>query len=200
MKYTCTIDGCDRPVKTCTKCGESKSLTEFHRRTNRKSGYSSACKTCCLAQKKAHYDKHRSKFVERNRAQYQANRERRLAYQKAYNEANVEQRRAYGRARYVEKWSTDPAFRERYYAATIRRKQLLGSSSQEPYRRDDIFERDGWTCGICATLIDRQVKWPDCGSASIDHIVPLSLGGDDIPSNVQAAHLGCNLSKGNRID
>jgi 5-methylcytosine-specific restriction endonuclease McrA len=35
-------------------------------------------------------------------------------------------------------------------------------------------------------------------AVSIDHIVPLSLGGHNTKANVQLAHLGCNISKGNR--
>jgi len=35
-------------------------------------------------------------------------------------------------------------------------------------------------------------------SASLDHIFPLSLGGDHVRENVHAAHLRCNISKNNR--
>lgn len=34
---------------------------------------------------------------------------------------------------------------------------------------------------------------------SLDHIVPLSLGGADTRSNVQSAHFSCNTRKGNRV-
>jgi 5-methylcytosine-specific restriction endonuclease McrA len=33
---------------------------------------------------------------------------------------------------------------------------------------------------------------------SLDHIVPVSLGGTHTWANVQLAHLRCNVSKGNR--
>lgn len=61
-----------------------------------------------------------------------------------------------------------------------------------------IFARDRWRCGICGGKVSRKLKHPDPGSASIDHIVPLSLGGTHEPRNVQCAHLGCNASKGHR--
>ena len=41
-------------------------------------------------------------------------------------------------------------------------------------------------------------KWPDPEAASVDHIVPLSLGGDDTKANIQLAHFGCNCRKRNR--
>jgi hypothetical protein len=40
-----------------------------------------------------------------------------------------------------------------------RRKRL--KSAVESVRRWDVFERDGWICGICASPVDREVKAPD---------------------------------------
>jgi 5-methylcytosine-specific restriction endonuclease McrA len=37
-------------------------------------------------------------------------------------------------------------------------------------------------------------------SASVDHIIPLVLGGEHSMANVQAAHLVCNLRKGDRLN
>lgn len=61
-----------------------------------------------------------------------------------------------------------------------------------------IFERDGWKCGLCGKRINKRLKHPHPMSASLDHIVPISCGGDHVAANVQAAHLFCNLSKNNR--
>lgn len=58
----------------------------------------------------------------------------------------------------------------------------------------DIFERDGWTCGVCNTAIDPDLEHPDLGSAVIDHIDPLPHG-ENTPENVRAAHLRCNLTR-----
>jgi len=58
-----------------------------------------------------------------------------------------------------------------------------------------VFERDGWICGLCHEPVDREAKWPDWESPSLDHIVPLAVGGPHIYENVQCAHLGCNLIK-----
>ena len=63
----------------------------------------------------------------------------------------------------------------------------------EPSR---VLERDGWICQLCMEPIDMTVAWPDPLSPSIDHVVPLSKGGDHSYANCQAAHLGCNCAKG----
>lgn len=65
--------------------------------------------------------------------------------------------------------------------------------------RFEIFKRDSWTCGICGRMVDPEARYPAAESASIDHVVPISLGGDHVESNVQCAHLRCNLAKHNRV-
>lgn len=59
-----------------------------------------------------------------------------------------------------------------------------------------------WTgvCGICGLPMDREVRWPDPMSKSIDHIIPLSKGGSHTQENLAWAHLGCNVRKGVRVD
>jgi hypothetical protein len=58
-----------------------------------------------------------------------------------------------------------------------------------------VFERDAWICGLCHQPVDREARWPAWQSPSLDHIVPLALGGPHSYENVQCAHLGCNLIK-----
>lgn len=69
----------------------------------------------------------------------------------------------------------------------------------EPYYRIDIFIRDGWVCQLCHETVDAELVYPDPGTASIDHITPLSKGGHDTHDNIALAHLGCNWAKGARV-
>lgn len=62
-----------------------------------------------------------------------------------------------------------------------------------------VFIRDGWVCGLCAQSVDRARKHPDLLCASLDHVLPMSLGGGHLWDNVQCSHLICNIRKGNRI-
>jgi 5-methylcytosine-specific restriction enzyme A len=56
-------------------------------------------------------------------------------------------------------------------------------------RRRITLERDGHEC---------QLRMPGClGEATtVDHIVPVALGGDQALDNLQAACLRCNSAKG----
>ena len=60
----------------------------------------------------------------------------------------------------------------------------------------DIAERDHWMCGICRKPVNKTRKFPDPLAGSIDHLLPVSCGGDHDPSNLQLAHFRCNWTKG----
>lgn len=62
----------------------------------------------------------------------------------------------------------------------------------------EIMERDRWRCGICRKMIGKSFKYPHPRSKSIDHVIPLSQGGDDAAANKRAAHLSCNQGRMNR--
>lgn len=62
----------------------------------------------------------------------------------------------------------------------------------------EVFERDGWLCGICGETVNKDLRWPDPMSASIDHVWPLSMGGAHTMDNLRCAHLRCNNVRGNR--
>lgn len=79
-----------------------------------------------------------------------------------------------------------------------RRARLAGVPS-EPYTTGLIAERDGFVCSLCGQPVDVSLKFPDPMSASVDHVLPISKGGDDTLSNVALAHLGCNSRKSNKV-
>lgn len=85
----------------------------------------------------------------------------------------------------------------RYYA--FKRRAVIGAADAEPIVASVVFERDGWLCQICGEEIDRDLVYPNPGAATVDHRIPISLGGRHIYENVQCAHLGCNSRKSNKL-
>ncbi|MFJ6434758.1 HNH endonuclease [Streptomyces sp. NPDC091416] len=67
-----------------------------------------------------------------------------------------------------------------------------------PVDRQRIFERDRWRCHICNKKIRRTAHAPHPLSPSIDHVIPLAVGGTHEPANVRAAHFLCNALKSDR--
>lgn len=58
--------------------------------------------------------------------------------------------------------------------------------------RQEIFERDGYTCVNCGSTEKESLE--------IDHIKPISKGGKTEPGNLQTLCRNCNARKGNNID
>lgn len=83
--------------------------------------------------------------------------------------------------------------------ARYRRRSRLKVAFVAPVYRAKIFERDGWCCQLCDLPLERDAVVPDPNAPTIDHIIPLALGGTHEPSNVQAAHFLCNATKGDRV-
>jgi len=79
-----------------------------------------------------------------------------------------------------------------------KRRAVVKGASTTPVSRAEIFKRDGWVCGLCGYPVDKNLCYPHPQSKSLDHIIPLSKGGDHGVHNVQLAHLVCNLRKSDR--
>lgn len=80
------------------------------------------------------------------------------------------------------------------------RKGRLKEAFVEVVSRPILYARDNWVCGVCGKDVDKYEEHPSPWSPSLDHIVPLSKGGEHSYKNCQLAHLRCNLQKGDRMD
>lgn len=90
-------------------------------------------------------------------------------------------------------------YKQRMRDGEYKRKARQRAVAWEPVRRLDIFERDQWICQLCGEPVDRTCTFPHPKFPTIDHVVPLALGGPHIRANLQCAHLRCNVKKGARI-
>ncbi len=60
-----------------------------------------------------------------------------------------------------------------------------------------VFERDGWRCQLCGVRVHKSKRGSTHPRApELDHILPLSKGGDHTYRNTQCACRACNSSKG----
>lgn len=62
--------------------------------------------------------------------------------------------------------------------------------------RVEIFKRDGYICQCCGNKTRHDYKTTHPLFPELDHIIPLSLGGPHVPSNVQCLCRRCNGKKG----
>jgi 5-methylcytosine-specific restriction endonuclease McrA len=64
----------------------------------------------------------------------------------------------------------------------------------DPFRREDVFARDGYVCWICNEACTNE-QVPAAKAATVDHVVPLSQGGSHTMANVRCAHFVCNSGR-----
>lgn len=70
----------------------------------------------------------------------------------------------------------------------VSRARRYGAPLIEPVYLGIVAARDGWRCHDCLCSVTRD-DW------SLDHIVPLSMGGEHSYANVALAHQDCNLRR-----
>jgi 5-methylcytosine-specific restriction endonuclease McrA len=61
-----------------------------------------------------------------------------------------------------------------------------------------VFERDRWICHICKRPIDKRLSGISARGATLDHVIPLALGGPHTYANIKTAHRRCNERKGKK--
>jgi hypothetical protein len=76
------------------------------------------------------------------------------------------------------------------------RKQRVRAARTEDVWRSKVYRRDRWCCQLCGDPVDRDAQVPHPLAPTLDHILPLSLGGEHSYGNVQLAHFICNSRKG----
>lgn len=85
---------------------------------------------------------------------------------------------------------------------TRRRRANKLSVESEAYTQDLILSIYGDNCHICLTKIDLTAPQHPLGGSGwelglqLDHVVPLSNGGNDKIENIRPSHTKCNMKKG----
>jgi 5-methylcytosine-specific restriction endonuclease McrA len=157
-------------VKACTTCHRVKPLDAFYAQHTTPDGHQRRCKTCAQQRQKAFRAAHPEHVQEQD-----------ARFRHAYA-AKIPARRA--------RWRQAHPGKSQQYEATRRaRKRRAGKI--EPIDRDYVYKRDRGICSLCGRKVRKQ-------DISIDHIVPLSLGGAHCLTNVTLVHLQCNTRKRTR--
>ena len=88
--------------------------------------------------------------------------------------------------------------RRRYLEHNARKnhkRRAPGSPVLSVYQR---AERDGNRCNICGRKVDLRLSGRAKYGPTIDHLIPISLGGSNDAENLALAHRVCNTARGNR--
>lgn len=178
-------------TKRCAACTEHKPLEEFNRLTKSKDGRQSYCRPCAHGKVKKWSADNRNHVYEYNEQYRKANPEKSKAWQKQYH-----------RNWYLN--NRDTKLQQNAEWAKAHPEYVARKNARRRGKRTIDLERIDWEylksrdieCYLCDEVIDYSLKWPDPGSHSLDHKIPLSLGGDHVVENLAFTHLVCNLRKG----
>jgi 5-methylcytosine-specific restriction endonuclease McrA len=192
--------------KTCVKCSQIKSLSDFPKRGN---SYRTGCKKCNSAYHKNLYAVKREIRIEQVRVHYQANRDTKLAYNKRYYDANRDQLLQIKKLKRLNDpetvrklqriWAKNNrpklnAMAKRHYAKNsqsiqkrhaARRAHRLGNKSFYISKKEwqNFYASECFYC--------KKTK----SKMTVEHLIPISRGGDHSIGNLTTLCLSCNSSK-----
>ena len=92
--------------------------------------------------------------------------------------------------------------KDKVYLYRIKRRSIENNVQFTTFQRTELLKRDNWDCQLCGVRVhDRSTgDWNDELKAHIDHIIPISRGGDSTPENLRVLCRTCNLSKSDKTD
>jgi hypothetical protein len=170
-------------MKTCTKCGCTKPLSDFHAHPNGSQGRKSICKVCC----NSHAISYRKRTAEHHQAYRASNRQR----MKAYNAEMYVARRDAEKQRCAEYFQQNKAARASYVA-----KRKAAKINATPAWADSALIKMLYTT--------RQYMTEQTGFEwHVDHVVPLqgrNVCGLHVHNNLRVVPRQFNLQKGNNYD
>lgn len=183
-------------TKYCKYCGETKDISFFHKNKRMKDGHINKCGQCVYKYYKEHYEKN-PEIKERRKKQNkkvgqnyylkhrQELREKQRVYSRIYYLENKEKINAYNK-----KYSEEhPIMRRLIWQNYHAKKVATGKVSKKEIEK--LIEDSGGICFWCGNKIEE-------GKMHLDHIYPLSRGGEHKITNLVVACASCNLRKTNR--
>ncbi len=173
--------------KRCSHCGQQKPAVEFNRARKSPDGLHCYCRSCQAARAAVWMEQNRETLAEYKHGYYRQNRDSvRARGNRHYRETREQQLQ---RCRELRQ-KNPAAVREREVVChanqTARKRGISSRLSVEEWR--SALARFGRRCCACGSG----------QSLTIDHVVPLSRGGDNTAENIQVLCGSCNSRKGTR--
>lgn len=184
-------------MKTCNKCGVNKSFDQFPKSSYTRDGLYSFCRHCKSIQNTTRAQANRDAVNSQARQRHAERMANDPQYVQKKRESSSKSRSKLENKDRINSTHREWCQKNRHLRRESDRKQRakrrqVVPTEAELIRKPDIWERDQGVCGICQLPADAD-NW------HLDHVTPLSRGGDHTHDNVQVSHPTCNLRKNNRL-
>lgn len=191
-------------MKTCTRCKEAKSLSEFTKNKGTKDGLAIYCRSCKSAMKREALEKNGDKIREQKRACHHRYREKNNERSRLWTAENKDRLNAEQRARYA----SDEAYRDYMRANALSwPKKNPEAFKAIQKRRDERMKAIGGEIPDELKIeiwLDQEERCAYCGitlqfqECETDHLLAVSRGGTNERDNLRVACEHCNRSKGTK--
>jgi 5-methylcytosine-specific restriction endonuclease McrA len=174
-------------MRCCGACRESFPLETFGWKDRAAGKRLAACPPCLAARQRRYYAANPDRVKARTYQWNKANRETFNAVHRNYIAGSEEQRRKKAARDYA--WARANPTKIAGYMQ--RRRAAKRVSEVAPVDRAAIIVRDGGICYLCGSK-------PTGRNLTLDHVIPLALGGPHVAWNLRVACRSCNGRKGAR--
>jgi hypothetical protein len=184
-------------MKYCSKCKKDLSIEMFGKDRYQSDGLTLNCKPCRRSYSKLHYKNNKETVSKKSKLNYEKNKDFYKQKQKAWSQENREKNAL--RAKRWRENNPDRAKEVSRLGSHRRRARIAGGISSK-YSEEQIISKYGTKCHICFEEIDFSAsrRSGDKGwekSFHIDHLIEISLGGNDTLENVRPSHGVCNIRR-----
>ena len=156
-------------MKTCSKCNTEKDPSQYHKQATSRDGLRGQCKSCRSGIHAEYYKETADARIDYQKAYRKENPKKVADMKKDWRLRNLDRARE-GAMRYV----------------TRKRAQTPELTDEEKARVEHVY----WMALDCSAVSGETYH--------VDHIHPVSKGGQHHPDNIQVMHWQDNLRKGNR--
>ena len=162
--------------RRCSVCRVVKNINDFIAHNQNFLGRGYSCKECFRGISKRYYCKNKERVLERSKKWHILNKEKRKEIVARWRTNNPE------------KWIEVRKIAN--LNAKIKRLGLDGKISSADW--ESLKKKYNWTCPSCKKQ-EPEVK------LTIDHVIPVTKGGDNHVSNLQPLCKSCNSKKYNKV-
>lgn len=205
-----TRDGYKSQCKECDNLASKQRYQKNKEKyAQKRKQYYYSNKEKIIEQQKQYVKANEEYYSEYNKQYAQDNSDKLKEYRRQYRKDNIEHIKEYqgmykkDNAEIIKiknhKYFQSEKGKANSYRAYMKRRSYKMKVKFSPHQRKDILERDDYTCQCCGIKVHDE-KVNNETKAHIDHIIPISRGGDSEPSNLQVLCRTCNLRKGNKLD